>query len=116
MERLVKNGYVKMIAIDVSDLESKIIDERNTNFLCDIESFQQKYTSHASIKCVYIHMDYNHDIHFVDYQKIHPYIHPFDYMRDVVKQHNGRLIQGTDYLRITHEESYMELNELDLNK
>lgn len=37
MERLVKNGYVKMIAIDVSDLESKIIDERNTNFLCDIE-------------------------------------------------------------------------------
>lgn len=34
MERLVKTGYVKMIAIDVHDLESKILDERNTNFLC----------------------------------------------------------------------------------
>ena len=40
MERLVKTGYVKMIAIDVHDLESKILDERNTNFLCDIENFQ----------------------------------------------------------------------------
>ena len=48
MERLVKTGYVKMIAIDVHDLESKIVDERNTNFLCDIENFQNKYSSTPS--------------------------------------------------------------------
>ena len=76
MERLVKNGYVKMIAIDVNDLESKIIDERNTNFLCDIENFQKKYSSSHTIKCVYIHMDDNYDISFDDYTKvIHIYIH-----------------------------------------
>ena len=54
MERLVKTGHVKMIAIDVSDLESKIVDERNTNFLCDIENFQEKYSKTPTIKCVYI--------------------------------------------------------------
>lgn len=37
-----------MIAIDVHDLESKIVDERNTNFLCDIENFQNKYSSTPS--------------------------------------------------------------------
>lgn len=66
MERLVKTGYVKMIAIDVSDLESKIVDERNTNFLCDIEKFQEKYSKTLTIKCVYIHMDDNYDITFFD--------------------------------------------------
>lgn len=54
MERLVKTGYVKMIAIDVHDLESKIVDERNTNFLCDIENFQNKYSNISTVKCVYI--------------------------------------------------------------
>lgn len=39
-----------MIAIDVHDLESKIVDERNTNFLCDIENFQNKYSSTANNK------------------------------------------------------------------
>ena len=96
MERLVKTGYVKMIAIDVSDLESKIVDERNTNFLCDI------------------HMDDNFEISFLDYKKVIPHIHPFDYMRDIVKKHDGKLIQGSDYLRITHEDDYVELTEIDL--
>ncbi len=79
MERLVKTGYVKMIAIDVSDLESKIVDERNTNFLCDIEKFQQKYSATSTTRCVYIHMDDNFEISFLDYKKVIPHIHPFDY-------------------------------------
>ncbi len=114
MERLVKNGYVKMIAIDVNDLESKIVDERNTNFLCDIENFQKKYSSLHTIKCVYIHMDDNYDISFDDYTKVHPHLHPFDYMRNIVKRFDGKLIKGTDYLRITHEDDYVHLNEIDL--
>ena len=114
VERLVKNGYVKMIAIDVNDLESKIIDERNTNFLCDIENFQKKYSSLHTIKCVYIHMDDNYDISFDDYTKVHPHLHPFDYMRNIVKRFDGKLIKGTDYLRITHEDDYVHLNEIDL--
>ena len=97
MERLVKTGYVKMIAIDVSDLESKIVDERNT-----------------TTRCVYIHMDDNFEISFLDYKKVIPHIHPFDYMRDIVKKHDGKLIQGSDYLRITHEDDYVELTEIDL--
>ena len=114
MERLVKTGYVKMIAIDVHDLESKIVDERNTNFLCDIENFQNKYSNISTVKCVYIHMDDNYDITFLDYKKVHPHIHPFDYMRDIVKKHDGKLIKGSDYLRITHEDDYVELIEIDL--
>lgn len=114
MERLVKNGYVKMIATDVNDLESKIIDERNTNFLCDIENFQKKYSSSHTIKCVYIHMDDNYDISFDDYTKVHPHLHPFDYMRNIVKRFDGKLIKGTDYLCITHEDDYVHLNEIDL--
>lgn len=56
MERLVKNGYVKMIAIDVHDLESKIVDERNTNFLCDIENFQKKIFQRIYNKvCIYMY-------------------------------------------------------------
>lgn len=114
MERLVKTGYVKMIAIDVSDLESKIVDERNTNFLCDIEKFQQKYSATSTTRCVYIHIDDNFEISFLDYKKVIPHIHPFDYMRDIVKKHDGKLIQGSDYLRITHEDDYVELTEIDL--
>lgn len=103
-----------MIAIDVSDLESKIVDERNTNFLCDIEQFQKKYSKTSTTRCVYIHMDDNFEISFVDYKKVIPYIHPFDYMRDIVKKHDGKLIHGSDYLRITHEDDYVELTEIDL--
>lgn len=114
MERLVKTGYVKMIAIDVSDLESKIVDERNTNFLCDIENFHEKYSKTPTTRCVYIHMDDNYNIAFLDYKKVHPHIHPFDYMRDIVKKHDGKLIQGSDYLRITLEDDYVELTEIDL--
>lgn len=114
MERFVADGYVKMIAIDVNDLESKIVDERNTNYLCDIEHFQEKYSKQHNVKCVYIHMDSNYEINFVDYQKIHKHIHPFDYMRDVVKNHSGKLIEGSNYLHIMRKDEYVELKEIDL--
>lgn len=41
MERLVENGYVKMIAIDVSDLESKIIDEKTLTFYATLRIFKK---------------------------------------------------------------------------
>ena len=116
MERLVKTGYVKMIAINIHDLESTIIDEKNTNFLCDIEKFQKQYIDSCRVKCVYIHMDDNYEISFMDYKKVHANIHPFDYMRDVVKHHSGRLIEGSDYLHITHKKDHVELNDIDLKK
>lgn len=105
-----------MIAIDVHDLESKIVDERNTNFLCDIENFQKKYSKKSTIKCVYIQMDNNYDIEFSDYTKIHPHLHPFGYMRSIIKRFDCKLIQGSDYLRITHEDDYIELAEIRLNE
>ena len=33
---------------------------------------------------------------------------------NIVKKHDGKLIQGSDYLRITHEDDYVELTEIDL--
>jgi len=116
MERLVTDGYVKMLAINVGDIESSLIDERNTNYLCDIEYFQEKYNKQRNVKCVYIHMDNNYDINFVDYQKIHKHIHPFDYMRNVVKEHGGKLIEGSNYLHISSRDEYVELKELDLKE
>lgn len=59
MEKLVKNGYIKMIAIDINDFESIIIDERNTNCSCDVDNFRRKYENQPNVKCIYIHMDDN---------------------------------------------------------
>ena len=109
MERLVTDGYIKMIAIDIHDLESTIVDERNTNYLCDVENFQRKYDKNQNVKCIYLHMDNNFEINFVDYQKINDRIHPFDYLRDLVKNKSGRLIEGNDYLGIEIKNEYLEL-------
>ena len=93
MERYVVNGYVKMIAISIDDFESKIIDEKNTNFIQDIETFQKKYSNKNHIKCMFLHMIGNDYIQFDDYKKIMPHIHPFDYMRDLIKSHSGHLLE-----------------------
>lgn len=112
MGRLAESGYFKMIAIDVSDLESKIVDERHTNFLCDVENFYKKYSNEPEIRCVYIHIDDNCDVKYQDYKKIHKNIHPLDYMRDVSKKYNGRYIIGSDYLHIVHRNEYLKLEEI----
>lgn len=59
-------------------------------------------------------MDDNYDIHFVDYTKVYPHIHPIDYMRNIIKRFDGKIIQGSDYLTITHKYNYVELDEIDL--
>lgn len=96
MERIVQTGYVKMIAISISDLESEIVDEKNTNYLQDVETFQQRYRTVDNIKCMFLHMDNNYTIEFLDYKKVHPHIHPYDYIRDIIKKERGRLLEHSD--------------------
>lgn len=48
-----------MIAIDINDFESTIIDERNTNCSCDVDNFRMKYENQPNVKCIYVHMDDN---------------------------------------------------------
>ena len=61
-------------------------------------------------------MDDNYDITFLDYKKSNSaYSSIWDYMRDIVKKHDGKLIQGSDYFCGSHiEDDYVELTEIDL--
>ena len=115
MDKITSDGYIKMIAINIHDLESYIIDERNTNFLSDVKMFHDKYEHNPNVKCIYIHMDSKYDVNLVDYQKVYPQIHAFDYLRDLLRKKSGRLIKGSDRYMITDKKrdfsDYIDLNE-----
>ena len=70
--------------------------ERNTNSQNDIDSFKEKYNGDKNIIIFVIHMDYDDDIKFSDYQKICKDIHCFDYLRDIVTEKNGQIIHRND--------------------
>lgn len=118
MERYVITGYVKMIAISLDDFESEIIDEHNTNYIQDIETFREKYGNKDYIKCMFIHVIGGDFIDFSDYKKVIPSIHPFDYMRDLIKTHNGNLLEESEdfTLRITDKQYKQKSIEEALSK
>ena len=95
-DRVVSNGYINLLALNIGHLETEIIMERNTNSQHDIDSFKEKY---GKIKCVIIfviHMNFDKDIMFDDYQKVCENIHCFDYLRNLLTKKNGKMIERND--------------------
>lgn len=96
-EKVVTNGYIKLLALSISHLETEIIMERNTNSQQDIDSFKEKYGGIKNILIFVIHMEYEeNDIMFSDYQKICENIHCYDYMRDLMMKKSGKMLERND--------------------
>lgn len=95
-EKVVSHGYIKLLALSNGHLETEIIMERNTNNQYDIDAFKEKYGSIKSVIIFVIHMDYDNDIMFSDYQKVCEDIHCFDYLRNLVTNKNGKIIDRND--------------------
>ena len=70
--------------------------ERNTNNQHDIDVFKEKYGNIKSVIIFIIHMDYDNDIMFEDYQKVCEDIHCFDYLRNIITKKNGKMIERND--------------------
>ena len=94
--KVVSKGYIKLLALSIGHLEAKIIMERNTNSQRDIDAFKEKYGNIKSVIIFIIHMDYDSDIMFSDYQKICEDIHCFDYLRNLLTKKNGKMIERND--------------------
>ena len=95
-DRVVSNGYIKLLALNIGHLETEIIMERNTNSQHDIDSFKEKYGNIKSVIIFVIHMDYDNDIMFEDYKKVCEDIHCFDYLRNLLTKKNGKMIERND--------------------
>ena len=93
---VVSHGYIKLLALSIGHLETEIIMERNTNSQYDIDAFKEKYGSIKSVIIFVIHMEYDDNIMFEDYQKVCDGIHCFDYLRNLVTKKNGRMIERND--------------------
>ena len=97
-DKVISNGYIKLLALSVGHLETEIIMEQNTNSQQDIEFFKEKYGGIKSVIIFILHMDYENDIMFGDYQKICKNIHCFDYLRDIVKNKGGEILERNDVI------------------
>ena len=97
-DRVVSNGYIKLLALSIGHLETEIIMERNTNSQHDIDSFKEKYGGIKSVIIFILHMDYENDIMFSDYQKISKNIHCFDYLRDIITNKGGEVLERNDVI------------------
>lgn len=67
--KVVTDGYIKLLALSVSHLMTEIIMEKNTNNQEDIDAFREKYENIKGVIIFVIHMGYDNDIMFSDYQK-----------------------------------------------
>lgn len=92
MEATNRNGYIKLIAIDIGHLESYIIDEKNTMSFDDIDAFKEKYNDRMNILLLAITMPSSYTMLYDDYAKIVGNIHPGDYIRDLVVKRQGEII------------------------
>ena len=95
-DKVVTDGYVKLLALSVSHLMTEIIMEKNTNCQEDIDAFREKYGNIKSVIIFIMHMDYDDDIMFADYQKVCKDIHCFDYLRNIITKKNGKVIERND--------------------
>ena len=95
-EKVVTHGYIKLLALSIGHLETEIIMERNTNSQYDIDVFKEKYGNIKSVIIFVIHMDFDKDIMFSDYQKVCDGIHCFDYLRNLLTKKNGKMIERND--------------------
>ena len=92
----VADGYIKLLALSVSHLMTEIIMEKNTNNQEDIDAFREKYGNIKTIIIFIIHMNQCDDIIYDDYKKISKDIHCFDYLRDIVTNKGGEVLERND--------------------
>ena len=97
-EKVVSHGYIKLLALNIGHLETEIIMEKNTNCQEDIDAFREKYGNIKSIIIFIIHMDKCDDIVYDDYRKIDRDIHCFDYLRDIVTNKGGEVLERNDIM------------------
>ena len=97
-DKVVTDGYIKLLALSVSHLMTEIIMEKNRNCQEDIDAFREKYGNIKTIIMFVIHMDYDDDIVFKDYRKINENIHCFDYLRDIVTTKGGEVLERNDVI------------------
>ena len=96
--KVVNEGYIKLLALSVSHLMTEIIMEKNTNCQEDIDAFREKYGNIKSIIIFIIHMNNCDDIEYDDYKKICKNIHCFDYLRDIVTNKGGEVLERNDVI------------------
>ena len=94
--KVVNEGYIKLLALSVSHLMTEIIMEKNTNNQEDIDAFREKYGNIKTIIIFIIHMNQCDDIVYDDYKKISKDIHCFDYLRDIVTNKGGEVLERND--------------------
>ena len=97
-DKVVSDGYVKLLALSIGHLETEIIMEKNTNSKEDIDAFREKYGNIKTIIIFIIHMEACDDIVFDDYKKISKDIHCFDYLRDIVTNKGGEVLERNDVI------------------
>ena len=95
-DKVVTTGYIKLLALSVGHLETEIVMEQNTHRQEDIDAFREKYGNIKTTIIFIIHMDYDDDIVFDDYKKISESIHCFDYLRDIVTNKGGEVLERND--------------------
>ena len=96
VDKVVTDGYIKLLALSVGHLETEIVMEKNTNSKEEIDAFREKYGNIKTIIIFVIHMEYDNDIMFGDYKKINENIHCFDYLRDIVVNKRGNILERND--------------------
>ena len=96
--KVVTDGYIKLLALSVGHLETEIVMEKNTNCQEDIDAFREKYGNIKSIIIFIIHMENCDDIVYDDYKKIDRDIHCFDYLRDIVTNKGGEVLERNDII------------------
>ena len=97
-DKVVTDGYIKLLALSVSHLMTEIIMEKNTNNQEDIDAFREKYGNIKTIIIFVIHMDNCNDIVYDDYMKICKNIHCFDYLRDIDTNKGGEVLERNDVI------------------
>ena len=97
-DKVVTDGYIKLLALSVGHLETEIVMEKNTNSKEDIDAFREKYGNIKTIIIFIIHMNTCDDIIFDDYKKISENIHCFDYLRDIVTNKGGEVLERNDVI------------------
>ena len=96
--KVVTDGYVKLLALSVGHLETEIVMEKNTNSKEDIDAFREKYGNIKTIIIFIIHMNTGDDMVQDDYKKICKDIHCFDYLRDIVTNQGGEVLERKDVI------------------
>ena len=93
---VVTDGYIKLLALSVSHLMTEIVMEMNTNCQEEIDAFRNKYGNIKSIVIFIIHMGECDNIVYDDYKKIDKDIHCWDYLRDIVTNKGGEVLERND--------------------